>query len=726
MRLLRTSFVGVCQHKSLNCSWSPGLNGIIGPNGAGKSNLLRMLELAITGHSVNAGKKADNICQFISKDDDSLIVIEGEHKGVRFSLCRDLRGKKTKLILPHEEVIGDSAVTQALLSFLGVSKQMLSQFVFVRQGALAEFINSTPSARKESFQRLFGLQRFHQIWSALNHVKSQDFSELQNAIISLQRQIEETRAQLEKAITERDKLSPIVMPEDEFNQNIELLSAVKSLEGLKKEKESLEDKIASLDSDVLAADKIFREKKAEYDKLLAQCESRLLDDDRARKIIEQIPIQKRRRELVKAANELTTHVKQIESKLTDFPEDLINRADELDKKLSEIAERRSSLKETWNVLINGGKVECPVCFTLVDNIKDRLLKMRKELVESRYDVQAWREELHTIKKLLAKQNKLESALSEINKELSIVNAQLDSLPDISEIDESEVEKAKKQLEESKKMAAALNMLQAEVDTCRREVVKTRAKRDSLHERLVKLTNKMEECEDLTEEDIAYLEEEIKRQRPLRAEFADLNARCEEQEKTLAMLISQMDARLKELEGAKKEKKWAEYADKIRKVVHKGAAPATLMQSYLHHITDKTNDMLDKLYANYRVFLDPEDFSFVAYFPDGRKQRDNRLSGGQQVLLSIAFRIAVNTTFTDGLGLLCLDEPTTFLDEEHKERLSEALIRLRRISHAHQLQCLVVTHDKQLFPAFDQVVTLSPPEEMESSDGERDSASRPVC
>ena len=53
-RLRATSF---CQHKNLDVEFSPGVVGIIGRNGSGKSNLVKGLFRALTGKSLNPGKK---------------------------------------------------------------------------------------------------------------------------------------------------------------------------------------------------------------------------------------------------------------------------------------------------------------------------------------------------------------------------------------------------------------------------------------------------------------------------------------------------------------------------------------------------------------------------------------------------------------------------------------------------------------------------------------------
>ena len=51
MILKTLSLLNFCQHDSLTTDFAPGLNMVVGRNGAGKTNMLRGLQLALTGDS---------------------------------------------------------------------------------------------------------------------------------------------------------------------------------------------------------------------------------------------------------------------------------------------------------------------------------------------------------------------------------------------------------------------------------------------------------------------------------------------------------------------------------------------------------------------------------------------------------------------------------------------------------------------------------------------------
>lgn len=71
----------------------------------------------------------------------------------------------------------------------------------------------------------------------------------------------------------------------------------------------------------------------------------------------------------------------------------------------------------------------------------------------------------------------------------------------------------------------------------------------------------------------------------------------------------------------------------------------------------------------------------------------RCSAGQKVLASIIIRLALAETFCNNCGILCLDEPTTNLDEHHIKSLAKALRDIiQSRSEDSNFQLIVITHD----------------------------------
>ena len=102
--------------------------------------------------------------------------------------------------------------------------------------------------------------------------------------------------------------------------------------------------------------------------------------------------------------------------------------------------------------------------------------------------------------------------------------------------------------------------------------------------------------------------------------------------------------------------------------------------------------------------------FRCVFNDGRTLPNpppeaGMLSGGQKIALAVAFRFAVYSMFAGKLGLLSLDEPTAYLDDDTIGRFGDMLGKIRELATNMQLQVLISTHEAQLRGAFDQTVEI---------------------
>jgi len=128
------------------------------------------------------------------------------------------------------------------------------------------------------------------------------------------------------------------------------------------------------------------------------------------------------------------------------------------------------------------------------------------------------------------------------------------------------------------------------------------------------------------------------------------------------------------------------------------------RSFVSRITQSANDYLKRLYAGAEIesFELTEEYEFLVTRA-GHERHANRLSGGQQVLASMAFLLALSEVLSQ-LDFLILDEPTTHLDENRRRELVTVLEKLRRVP-----QLIIVDHHPELLKAADTRfrVTLDP-------------------
>jgi DNA repair exonuclease SbcCD ATPase subunit len=177
---------------------------------------------------------------------------------------------------------------------------------------------------------------------------------------------------------------------------------------------------------------------------------------------------------------------------------------------------------------------------------------------------------------------------------------------------------------------------------------------------------------------------------------------------LQRLVEQHEIVVKQEVEAVKLRKWSGVAETAREALKN--APRLVAQRNLQRLEIAINELLQIFSVNFQVKVAGDGSStFIAEFYDGRRQVAQRLSIGQKTVLALAFRVAVNAMFAEEIGLLALDEPTASLDQPRIQALAPVLAKLRDLSTAKGLQCLLVTHASSLSHLFESTIELEAPE-----------------
>ena len=101
----------------------------------------------------------------------------------------------------------------------------------------------------------------------------------------------------------------------------------------------------------------------------------------------------------------------------------------------------------------------------------------------------------------------------------------------------------------------------------------------------------------------------------------------------------------------------------------------------------------------------DDLTFKVFFPGKPPVKASQLSGGQKVVLAIAFRAALDRVFGRDVGMMFLDEPSSGLDADNVEYLHNALQQLATKVHGER-QLVVITHVQELGGVFDQLIEIN--------------------
>jgi len=702
-----------CQHRDRRVTFAaPGMNAIIGRNGAGKSNLLKGIYAAVTGDfGRNDGVKTDNISQYAAAADQSIVSVVMEHAGSSIHLSRSLRPSRCRLEIVGEHpvvITKASEINDVLASVIGVSAQLLSDYIFVDQWSIFDFLSLSPAERSRALQRLFKIDVAEKLWQLLG--KHRDAVTAQIPTTGVERDIISKRiaSSADELIKLEEKIGRLT---DERRRAYAAERRVKDHE-TRVEVEAAEASIRSklsllagqLDIDkaqltVLLSDEEELKRKLEIGQPARDAACRALADwaryeaDRHTRRQEEVELFEAERRLARLAapNKPSTYVDDgSDPNSTWWREHRMRVA------------RKHALESTVAGL-GSDATSCPLCGAtgrdfacrLADYVEElsRLTNLvlvgetairaselyRQELAQYTLQAAGLRELVSSLKYRLsveaepipagASQEELKSIIDEYARLELLLRSTASSIGGVGKACECTSDRIR----------------DAEVALAAAE-----QKRSVLPPAI--------SLEEYAEAKVAI--------RGVDRLLLELNA-AETKAVDLRAAIASDSELLCELERraatADIEREWLVQVDTMRAALHRDNLPRLIAQRGLEEIHGAVNDLLVQLESPFSVTVD-DSLSFVAHFRDGRVVPAGRLSGGEKVMLAVAFRVAVNSTYAGDLGLLCLDEPMAGLDEGNVHGIKTALERLQALSKARGLQVIMVTHERSL-PFFDKVIDL---------------------
>jgi DNA repair exonuclease SbcCD ATPase subunit len=718
MQLKRVELENFCQHRDERLEFVPGLNFIVGPNGCGKSNAMKAVFGSLTGdfRSRNEGNTADNICQ-LAQGAPALVRTHFTHGDTVMTVVRTLhRDGKT-----HARLVVQSAgttevyakateVNDKIMSILGVSPKMLSDYVFVDQWSVFAFLDATAGDRAKAFQRLFGTEKAEHIYQMAGKrlaalsipVSGIDLDEAGKDVENCQLYVGKLLATLKFYKDVPDEYDPEQDPDRKILQRYETHGRLlQEADDYQRRAQAMEVKVDELqkEHDVEATDLgsiqyYLREERKEVDKARRQ-----LDNWNT---YMQVSAAARRynEEITAARKELLRIGKQPEPS-----KDVIHTSEwhTVRKRLGELAIERSRLLGRIAAVKEG---DCPTCGqSTVDLLHEPVEEAEKKV----------RDLDNTIDKV---QGQL--VLSEVyEKEVAgwkivferayarLTGAQegLVRLPQVERPDKDETG-LRRYLQQIDKMHETVDSLTTALNEKERQLASYKSAREVAQ---VEEANRRKEAEAVY---VSKWEREAVLQR--------LKERTEQfvAKKEFKVALSAAQARLQQAQKVVDDvlavqtradvlRAWQGRLEAIRGAFHREAAPKIAAHNYLELIQVEVNELLERFDGDFRVDAD-DGLSFTARFVKGPKvgavQPAGRLSGGEKVLLGVSFRVAVNSMFASDLGLLVLDEPTAGLDKGNLACLQVAFERLRELSRSRGLQVVMITHEENL-PAADNVIEI---------------------
>jgi len=442
-------------------------------------------------------------------------------------------------------------------------------------------------------------------------------------------------------------------------------------------------------------------------------------------------------------SDIEVHKEQLTGKrpLPEMGEDrvLSTRLEELTSELNKkriFTDEESRLKTVISLREEACKGPCPICHSLVSHdllvginesdkkYSDVLMSEGEEAWKNQCD--AIRKEIHDIKSkitirkeacrtaLSSRIKKLELEASNLDKVISDTRSRMTLLMDLKRtksILESEIagytpaedidkEGHEAVIAEYDSLSTRIMSVRSELSSKEKELVSLRESRTAASNELAELgeISDMPQERDIQEaqQQLAIMEQLLSERRRLRDEIASISVKQHQFDEAISRLKLQ-------LKSEEKEARWVGLCKRVREILHVNGLPALMMREYVSHLNGRMKHYLDIWEAPFVFYLD-ENLAFKAKFRDGICSA-SILSGGQRIIASTSFRLAMVDTFAKDIGLLVLDEPSASLDSENKVHLQNLMLKLKNMAGDTGKQIILVTHEERYKGFFDNVIDL---------------------
>jgi len=705
MHLRKLALQNYCNHKKREITFERGLTAITGRNGSGKSNVMDGVRLALTGKSANYGKKSDNICCLAGKKEQAYVELEFEHAGTNAVVRRWLRPAQpaTLQLADGSSYVGDNEVSRILAEFVGVDDATMNTVVLVAQRDLFGFIDQTPAVRAKHFQDLFKTEQAERIYTAVNKYingfKVTDWQSLFDSAFAQCLAAQQTAAEIKR-------LNPTVAVEaNPFGEMLEqqrnLLHIVQQKNNLSR---TIQDKSVSLGEQTALLVTLTEQRAkllAEYQVLNKSVTDLSTQRDEALQLVAVAEATKKANAQYLAQEakvQACLALLQDKMPVAMLEEQVESREIVIgvrDRELADLISRHGTLQQFLQNSV------CPTCGTVKDSTPEQLAAKQQEAGRLATEI-AELQRIHTEDKAVLAKTKLErNWLKEYTANYQNTRAVLEGMaPPQPVADTAAAEAVANAYAADKAKLAAVVAAGTSVGA---SIAATNATIKGLNESVAEAQAATQQLPEVAftatelEAKIAELRQQSEQWTTFRANYVYALRQMEQKQAEVAEYQ-------KKIADSKLDTKWLESLTTVSDIFHRDAAPKYVALQNMQIVEREINKFLELFDTEYRVAAD-ENLSFVARFLDGREQLVERLSGGQAAIVALAFRLSVNTLFAGSLGCLFLDEPTAYQDEHHIRGFGPVISKLKEYSANRGLQCIIVTHEKDLAPLFDQTVDL---------------------
>lgn len=713
-----------CQYRQVRVEFHPGVTGIVGPNGAGKSNLISGIHLALMNESLAAGVKEDDVSQLAVAGESSYAQVSLRLREKRVTLRRELApSTKHRLEVEGQEpVIKADRIALALDQLLGFPADLLSRFLFSRQGELFDLLLQTPLQRAKTFQSLLGMEDVEAVYNDLGKEAASVPGDAPDLvpIRLIAAEVKEVDAKLTESNQQKSELEARLLLEDQRQAREKAIAAASQRQLLDSQIATRQKELAQARQDLASAQSEEANTSAKLATVRRDLEA-IADEVTAAAHWQetQVAREQRQREIAAIRKEISDWQKELD-RVSALPgEEAGEKADVLLAEISSLQTRYGTVCGYLEQRATPAAATCPTCqqpWSLGAERAEKVKQWQAEkaaLVARIGEAKAERSLLiESHSKAVARQKRQQEAAAAIAAKTQLLD-QLrrqakeagDGEEGASEVD---VEKAHRLLDKDRHLRAEESKLQEMLTG--RIAKKVASASTSLQHHQKTLDRSRAQWDQLNEEASRFdqPQKDLDQDQRFRQEVAGLARDIANLKERKEGLRVRFRAETKKFEAAQRAKSWKTKVSAWREACHPQAVPRMLVVRVLRQLLERSiPEILQSFQSPFQVVLDEPNLSFVAIFSDGRRQPARRLSGGQRSILAFAVRLAICQWAASDLGVLILDEPTEGLDADNTKLFRDAVAAVRSSAVERGLQLIVVTHAEEVASVCDRTIEVQP-------------------
>jgi DNA repair exonuclease SbcCD ATPase subunit len=671
-------------------------------NGAGKTSIFDAIRFALYNKTrFNSKEKVVKRGKFKSKVEFVFSVHGTYYKVIRIFNKKSGVGdveffKKSDNSWMPETCDTPTATTQKIMDVVGMSHDTFANSVYFRQNDISGFAGAKPTERKGILKEVLQIG----VWDEYQDVAKEKEKEL----LKRKQTVEQRLGELGEVEIEKN------------NCETQLQTNCNKLKDIETQIKDLENNINNINENIFKVEQTTYSgtSKRDLEQKLLAINSRLKE---LKELKEKLKLEaKKNNDVISKTN---NDISNIEDDLVSYAKEILlvdckykEKAYDIckedidclygEKSLSLNKEKRDTLQNSISLYdvqlsqltsFEPGQ-ECPVCLTEINDTA-KVTKLRNDKKDNLQKlISSAKKEIANVKNLILKE---EMAIRKAN-------------DCVLEIDRSELliskislnkSTAEKRNDEIKEICISLGKEWNELKSEKERVS-------------ILLDSSNDDCklelENLNNDKVGY-EKSLKEYRNDMLNISSNNGALKNKIEIIERQISEKDALLLQKNQVSFD---IDVYAKLAKAFGKDGIQAIIMENVTEDLKNFTNTVLEKI-CNYNVSVDfvtqtkktdgnwKEDFEIVINMNGDILEFDD-LSGGEQVRIAIAIRLAISQLLMQRVGsdirFLLLDEVDQALDAQGLESLADAIIALSK-----DFKILVITHNEALKEKFNHIITV---------------------